>query len=86
MRITFDLPPELESELSAEATRLNLSLSEYILRLLVAGRTTTNLPKTGAELIDYWQSEGVIGSRFDITDSQEYARNLRRESQTRRQL
>ncbi len=42
-----------------------------------------NPPRTGAELVAYWQSEGVINSRPDITDSQAYTRKLRHEAQTR---
>lgn len=42
-----------------------------------------DMPKTGAELVAYWHSVGVVNSRPDITDSQEYARNLRHEAQTR---
>jgi hypothetical protein len=34
MSISLELPPELESELSTEASRLNLPVSEYILRVL----------------------------------------------------
>jgi hypothetical protein len=37
MSIHLDLPPELESQLSTEAWRLNLPLSEYILRVLSIG-------------------------------------------------
>jgi hypothetical protein len=44
MSITLDLPQELERELSMEATRLGLSLSEYALRLLSSGRVMGNLP------------------------------------------
>ena len=83
MSIHLDLPPELESQLSAEALRLNLPLSEYILRVLSLRQVLRNPPKTGAELVAYWQSEGVINSRPDITDSQVYARNLRHQAQTR---
>jgi hypothetical protein len=77
MSITLDLPQELERELSMEATRLGLSLSEYALRLLSSGRIVGNLPTTGVELVAYWQREGVVGSRPDIADSQEYARQIR---------
>lgn len=45
-----------------------------------------NPPKNGVELVAYWQSEGVINSRPEITDSQEYARKLRYEAQTRDRL
>ena len=83
MSITLELSPELETELCTEASQLNLPLSEYIQRILSKRTVLENLPKTGAELVTYWQSEGVIGSRSDITDSQAYARKLRNESETR---
>lgn len=86
MSINVDLPPELESELSTEASQLNLPLSEYILRVLSMRRSVANPPKNGAELVAYWQSEGVINSRPDITDSQAYSRKLRHDSQTRDRL
>ncbi|MEH1967958.1 hypothetical protein [Nostoc sp.] len=82
MSINLDLPPELENQLFTEASRLNLPLSEYILRILSVRQVLANPPKTGAELVAYWQSEGVINSRPDITDSQAYARKLRHEAQT----
>lgn len=40
-------------------------------------------PQTGAELIAYWQREGIFGSRSEITDSVGYAQALRDEAQTR---
>lgn len=83
MSINLDLPPELENQLFTEASQLNLPLSEYILRILSVRQVLANPPKTGAELVAYWQSEGVINSRPDITDSQAYARKLRHEAQTR---
>jgi hypothetical protein len=84
MTIILDIPQELESELSAEVSRLKLPLSEYVLRILSAGRTIGKGPKTGEELIAYWQSEDIIGSRPDIVDTQVHARNLRREAETLR--
>ncbi|MBC6431784.1 hypothetical protein FM036_13700 [Nostoc sp. HG1] len=85
MNINLNLPPELENELCIEASQLNLPLSEYILRVLSVRQILANPPKTGAELVAYWQSEGVINSRPDITDSQAYARKLRHEVETREQ-
>jgi hypothetical protein len=82
LSINVNLPPELENELDREASVLNLTLSEYILQILTF-RRIANPPKTGAELVAYWQSEGIINSRPDITDSQAYARQLRHEAQTR---
>ncbi|HEY9799207.1 MAG TPA: hypothetical protein V6D25_02525 [Leptolyngbyaceae cyanobacterium] len=83
MNINLELPPELEKELCDEASQLNLTLSEYILRVLTIRQILANPPKTGAELVAYWQSEGVINSRPDITDSQAYARKLRHQAETR---
>lgn len=83
MTISLNLPPELESELSTEASCLNLPLSEYILRILSTRQVLKNPPKTGAELVAYWQNEGIIGSRTDITDSQAHARKLRQEAERR---
>ncbi|MEH2281148.1 MAG: hypothetical protein V7K90_07350 [Nostoc sp.] len=83
MNINLNLPSELENELHAEACKLNLPLSEYILRILFTRKSVDNLPKTGAELVTYWENEGVINSHPDITDSQAYARELRRQTETR---
>ena len=83
MGITLDLPDELEAALSDEADRLNLPLSEYILPLLMTGRPRHTMPVTGAELVAYWQREGLIGTRPDGADSPEYARELRRRAERR---
>ena len=83
MSITLNLPEELESELSAEAAQLGLSLPEYVLRLLSTGPIVGKRPNTGAQLIQYWQDEGLIGSRPDITDSQTHARQVRRKAERR---
>ena len=83
MTITLDLPEELESELSAQAARLGLSLQEYVLRVLAAGSAIGKNPNTGAELIQYWQSEGSIGSRAEIVDSQSRARHIREQAEHR---
>ena len=56
------------------------------MRILSTRQVLANPPKTGAELVAYWQSEGIINSRPDITDSQAYARKLRHEAQKRDRL
>jgi hypothetical protein len=83
MSITLDLPQELESELAAEATQLGLSLTEYALRLLVTRTRASHMPITGAELVAYWQREGVIGTRPEITDSQMHACQIRHSAERR---
>ncbi len=86
MNISLNLPSELEDELSTEASKLKLPLDECILRILSLRPFPQNPPKTGAELVAYWESAGVINSRPDITDSQEYARRLRHEAKTRERV
>ena len=83
MSISLDLPMDLESELSTEASQLNLPLSEYILRVLSVRPALSHPPKTGAELVAYWQAEGIINSRPDIADSQVHARKIRHEAELR---
>ncbi len=81
MTSMLELPLELERELSAEEARQRLPLSEYALRRLATGRSAREMPKTGAEVVHYWQSGGLIGSRSNIEDSQ--ARQLREQAEQR---
>jgi hypothetical protein len=84
--ITLNLPSELEEELSQEAARLGLPLSEYAVRVLAGSRASQiggNAPLTGPELVEYWNREGVIGSRRDIEDPVAFARELRERNQNR---
>lgn len=83
MSLVLELPPELERELAAEAARLQLPLSEYALRVLTAARMPTPALRTGAELVAYWQAEGLVGTRPDITDASAHARALREQAQRR---
>lgn len=87
MSLTLDLPTDLERELAAEAASLHLPLAEYALRVLstgrMSGRVTGDRPTNGAELVAYWQREGVVGTRPDIADSQEHAREMRRKAEKR---
>ncbi len=85
MSLMLDLPPELETELAGEAAQLGLPLPEYILRLLATGRGSGTAPRTGAELLAYWQGEGLVGTRSEITDSQAHARILRQQAERRTQ-
>jgi len=83
MSITLELPEDLENALTTEAAHLGLSLAEYTLRLLSTRILPGSMPTTGAELVAYWQREGVIGSRPDIPDSQAPARQLRHKAERR---
>jgi hypothetical protein len=80
MSLVIELPPELESDLAAEAALFHLPLSEYALRLLAGGRLPGPAPRNGAELVAYWQGAGLVGTRPDIADAPEHARCVRRRS------
>lgn len=83
MTLTLDLPPELETELAAEAEHLRLPLKEYVLRVLAVGRLPHPMPRTGAEVVAYWEREGLLGTRPDITDPATHARALREKAEKR---
>jgi hypothetical protein len=83
MSLVLDLPPELETELAAEAARLRLPLPEYALRLLAVGRLPNPRPRNGAELLAYWQGEGLVGTRPEIADPEAHARALRQQAEKR---
>jgi len=40
-------------------------------------------PTTGAEVVAYWERHGLLGTRPDIKDSLEHARELRRKAERR---
>jgi hypothetical protein len=83
MSVVLNLPPELESELTAEAARLGLPLQDHILRILEAGRGVGIPPRSGADLVVYWKTEGLVGTRSEIENSQDHARNVRKAAETR---
>lgn len=87
MTLTLDLPNDLERELAAEADRLGLPLAEYALRVLAGNRVgisaVVGAPRTGADLVAYWEEAGVVGSRPDILDSAAHARELRAQAERR---
>lgn len=86
MAISLDIPSELEDELSTEAYQLKLPLAEYILRVLEFRPFLQNSPRKGVDLVAYWESVGIVGSRPEITNSQEYARRLRDKANHREQV
>lgn len=83
MTVTIEIPQDLERELSTEAAEIGLPLSEYALRLLYSRSLAQKTPKTGSELVAYWQDARLIGTRKDIADSKTYARQLRAQAETR---
>ncbi len=83
MPTTLELPDELVEQLSREAARRELSLDEYALRLLACGNPREFKFPDGASAVAYWEANGALGSRPDISDSQSEARRLRELAQNR---
>lgn len=87
MSLVLDLPSELETELSVEAARLGLPVSEYALQLIAEAQSrrspVSTAPSTGAALLNYWQQEGLVGTRPEIESSQLHARLLREQASKR---
>lgn len=96
MTLVLELPPDLERRVEEEAAREGVPAAEYAVRLLDRTLPSTTIardeeeraspqpmPKTGAELVAYWERLGLVGSRPDIEDSVATARALRERSQYR---
>jgi hypothetical protein len=93
MTLTLELTPEQEQHLEEEARRQNMDAASYAKALLFEEEAAEQLepaaaqsaeePWSGADLVAYWEREGVIGSRPDITDSLEHARAIRRKAERR---
>ena len=80
MTLTLGLTPEQEQRIEAEARRRNMDAASYAKALLFEEAAETGeeeplppagpLPPangTGADLVAYWEREGLIGTRPDIT-------------------
>ena len=84
MTLTLELPSDLERELAAEAERIGLPLDEYALRLLATRGAGAVPVRTGADVVEFWRSEGVIGGISDVADPVAHARRLRDHAERRR--
>ena len=80
---TVELPDDLADALTDEAARLGLSLPDYAVRLLASARPSAASVRSGADLVAFWRTEGFIGSRPDIANSQSEVRSLRDQAQRR---
>jgi hypothetical protein len=83
MTLTLQISPELESQLVQAASNAGLPVDQYAIELLQSQIASSNPPKNGAELVAYWQSIGAIGSRPDIIDPVSFAREVRRNAESR---
>jgi hypothetical protein len=83
MPLTVELPDDLADALTNEASRLGMSLPDYAVRLLTWSRPPVATIHTGADLVAFWQVEGLVGIRPDIVHSQMEARRLREQAERR---
>ena len=84
MSLVLELPDELEIELAKEAGQHALSLPDYVLQLIEQARLPGHEQfKSGADIVAYWKKNGLIGTRPDIADPGQYARDLRQRAETR---
>ncbi len=97
MTLILELTPEQEQQLELEARQRNLDATSYAITLLFEqGTAEEGLDKplppvgplppvngTGADLVAYWEREGLVGSRPEIEDSLEHAREIRRTAERR---
>ena len=67
----------------ADARRAGVSVDEYILQLLTSAKKFDPPLRTGAEIMAYWEREGLLGNRPDIVDPSAFARELRERSERR---
>ena len=91
MTLVLELTPEQEQQLEAKARQRNLDTTSYAITLLFEKETAEHdldqvllpvgpLPVvngTGADLVAYWEREGLIGTRPEIKDSLEHAQAIR---------
>lgn len=85
MTYTLQLPPDTEARAQEKADMEGVAVEDYLLSIIKEALPAPK-PRTGAELVVLLEKEGILGmwaDRTDIGDSVEYARNLRREAETR---
>jgi hypothetical protein len=83
MTLVLELPPDLQSRLTAEAAELGLPIAENALMLLSNGQGPQPLVQSGAELVAYWEAEGLVGTQSDIVNVPVYAEALCEKAQRR---
>ncbi len=86
MTLILDLTPEQERQIENEARARNMDTPFYALARLFDGENSEQPEEkqwSGADLVAYWEREGLIGTRPDIKDSQKHARQIRRKGERR---
>lgn len=85
MTLILELTKEQEARLLKRAQQVGVSVEVFAKQVLDREVNSEPPPRTGAQLVDQLEREGVLGiwsDRTDIPDSPEYARELRRKAET----
>ena len=89
MTLTVNVSPEAESRLQRRAKINGIPLTELISEIVEEASRHIgdhSKPMTGAELVAQLEADGVVGAwanRPDITDSAQFARELRQRAEHR---
>jgi hypothetical protein len=84
MTLTIKLTKAEKQGLERLASERGMGLDEYARTLLLAGSgASAPVITSGAELVDYWQREGVLGAKTGDTDSAAAARHIRKRAEQR---
>jgi hypothetical protein len=78
MTLTLELTPEEEAKLHAKAARAGMEETAYLRSLIAGRRQPQKGSNTPAEMVAYWQANGLLTGYGDPDkDSIEVARELR---------
>ena len=77
MPMTLELPDEVAEWLQKVATGRGISVQEYALERLSFPKPAVPGLTDGASLVAYWEANGLLGTRTDITDTSAEATRLR---------
>lgn len=83
MTITLNLPPGVEARIEEEAAKRSSPTEDYLISLIEKSLPPpAPMPEltAGADVVAYWEREGVIGmwaDREDMQDSTAYVNRLR---------
>ena len=83
MTMTLELPDDVATALVDEANRRGVTVYDFAVSLLARPKTAERGLTDGASVVNYLESEGLLGTRTDITDTLSEARRLRAISNSR---
>lgn len=78
MSVLLNFPKTLEKQLHQEAASREQPIEKYLVKLIQQARQNGSQSfQSTDEILSYWKSAGVLGTRPTKTNSQKMARRLR---------